>query len=78
LNAAACEAVAAPQPSQRSAQVPSVAYICKHINAGLNGNIEAIKDQENTKLITRGAREKYVFETRDKSGEIIHLNLIQK
>jgi hypothetical protein len=77
LEAAACEAVASPEPSQGSLQAPGVAYICGHINDGLNGKIASIKDQENSRLITRGAKEKYVFETREKSGDIIHLNLIQ-
>jgi hypothetical protein len=78
LDAAACEAVASAQPSRRSAQAPSLAHICKDLNDGLNGKIEVIKDHKHNTLITRGAKEQYVFETRDKSGEIIHLNLIQK
>lgn len=78
LDAAACEAVAAPEPVELLEQAPSTKYVSEQINRGVQGRIDGRTDHNNSRLVTREAKENYVFETQTKSGEVIHLNVIQK
>lgn len=78
LDAAACEAVAAPEPEKLSDQPPSTKYVSEQINYGVQGKIDGRIDYKNSRLVTREAKDNYVFETQNKSGEVIHLNVIQK
>jgi hypothetical protein len=78
LEAAACEAVAAPEPTKPWVQAPGTKFISEQINSGLQGKIDEQKDYKNSRLITYEAKDNYVFETQNRSGEVIHLNVIQK
>ncbi len=78
LEAAACEAVAAPEPAKPIDQAPSTTNVSEQINAGARGKIEDRIDGKNSRLISREAKDNYVFETRTKAGEAIHLNVIKK
>lgn len=78
LEAAACEAVASAEPARPSAPAPSAMYVCEQISHGVQGKIDGVKKYKNRRLITREAKENYAFETRNKSGDVIHLNVIHK
>jgi hypothetical protein len=78
LEAAAYEAVAAPEPAKPLGQAPGTAYIGEQINNAVKGKIGDRIDNKNSRLISREAKNGYVFETRTKKGEVIHLNVIQK
>jgi hypothetical protein len=78
LEAAACEAVAAPEPTPPLDQVPDTTFISAQINSGLQGKIDERDNSKNSRLITREAKKSYAFETQNGSGELIHLNVIQK
>jgi hypothetical protein len=78
LEAAACEAVAAPEPAKPLDQAPGTAYISKHINHAVQGKIDDRIDNKNSRLISREAKDSYTFETRTQKGKVIHLNVIQK
>lgn len=78
LDAAACEAVAAPEPVKPLDLAPSTKYVSEQINSGVQGRIDGRIDHNNSRLVTREAKDNYVFETQTKSGEVIHLNVIQK
>jgi hypothetical protein len=78
LEAAACEAVAAPEPARPLDQAPGTKYVSEQINHGVQGKIDGRIDQKNSRLVTREAKDNYAFETLSKSGEVIHLNVIQK
>ncbi len=78
LEAAACEAVAAPEPEKPLDQAPGTNYVSQQINDGLHGKIDGRIDHKNSRLITREAKDNYVFETRTNAGEVIHLNVIHK
>jgi hypothetical protein len=78
LEAAACEAVAAPEPATPLGRAPGTKYVSQQINDGLQGRIDGRSDDKNSRLITREAKENYAFETRNKKGEMIHLNVIRK
>jgi hypothetical protein len=78
LEAAAYEAVAAPEPVKPLGTAPSTEYITQQINDGLQGKIDSRKDYQNSRLISREAKHNYVFETQNKKGGMIHLNVIHK
>lgn len=78
LESASYEAVAAPDTAKLQVNAPSKKYVCDQINNGAKGKIDGRKENKNSRMITREAKDNYVFETRDKSGEVIHLNVIQK
>jgi hypothetical protein len=78
LDAAAYEAVAAPDPVKPFGPAPGTEYIVRQINDGLKGKIDDRVDSKNSRSITREAKDNYAFETQNKKGELIHLNVIQK
>lgn len=78
LEAAACEAVAAPAPATPTVQAPGTTSISEHINHALQGRIDDRIENKNSRLISRVTKDSYAFETRNKKGEVIHLNVIQK
>ncbi len=78
LDAAAHEAVAAPDPVKSQGLAPGAEYIAQQINAGLKGKIDGRVDSKHSRLITREAKDNYAFETQSGKGELIHLNVIQK
>jgi hypothetical protein len=78
LDAAAYEAVAAPNQVKPLGQAPGTKYITQQINNGLQGKIDDQVDSKNSRSITREAKDNYAFETQNIKGELIHLNVIQK
>jgi hypothetical protein len=78
LDAAAYEAVAAPDPVKPLGPAPGTEYIVRQINDGLKGKIDDRVDSKSSRSITREAKDNYAFETQNKKGELIHLNVIQK
>jgi hypothetical protein len=78
LEAMANEAVAAPDPAEPSASVPDAEYVSQQINSGVQGKIDGRVDFASSRAISREARGSYAFETRNKKGGLIHLNVIQK
>jgi hypothetical protein len=78
LAAAACEAVAAPELTKPLDPAPDTKTISEQINHGFQGEVDSRKNHKNSHLTTREAKASYVFETRTLSGEVIHLNVIQK
>jgi predicted DNA-binding WGR domain protein len=78
LEAAAYEAVAAPDPVKPLGSAPSTEYIAQQINSGLQGKVDGQNDYTNSQLVTREAKDNYAFETLNKKGEVIHLNVIHK
>jgi hypothetical protein len=78
LEAAACEAVAAPEPAKPLGQPYGTTYIGEQINHAVQGKIDGRIDNKNSCLISRETKNSYAFETRTQKGEVIHLNVIQK
>jgi hypothetical protein len=78
MEAAASEAVAAPESEKPFNPAPGKEYIAQQINAGLQGKIDDRIDSKNSRAISREAKDNYAFETRNKKGELVHLNVIQK
>jgi hypothetical protein len=78
LAAAVCEAVAASEPKEPLDRAPDTKSISEQINHGFQGEVDSRKKNKNSRLITRETNASYVFETRTLSGEVIHLNVIQK
>jgi hypothetical protein len=78
LDAAANEAVAASDPVKPLEPAPGAEYIAQQINAGLQGKVDERVESKNSRAISREAKDNYAFETQNKKGEVIHLNVIQK
>jgi hypothetical protein len=78
LEAAAYEAVAAPDPEKPLGPVLGREYIVQQINDGLKGKIDSRTNSKSSRSITREAKDNYAFETRNIKGELIYLNVIQK
>jgi hypothetical protein len=78
LEAAACEAVAAPEPAKPLGQPYGTTYIGEQINHAVQGKIDGRIDNKNSCLISHETKNSYAFETRTQKGEVIHLNVIQK
>jgi hypothetical protein len=70
--------VAAPDPVKPLGPAPGTEYIVRQINDGLKGKIDDRVDSKSSRSITREAKDNYAFETQNKKGELIHLNVIQK
>jgi hypothetical protein len=58
--------------------VPDAEYVSQQINSGVQGKIDGRVDFASSRAISREARGSYAFETRNKKGGLIHLNVIQK
>jgi hypothetical protein len=78
MEAAAYEAVAAPDPVKPLGPAPGTEYIARQITGSLQGRIDGRIDSKSHRSITREAKDNYSFETQNKKGELIHLNVIQK
>jgi hypothetical protein len=78
LEAAACEAVAAPEPAKPLNPAPGANDIIRQINHAVQGRIDGRFDTKCSSLISREATNGYAFETRTKKGKVIHINVIQK